>query len=82
MQAVGTVGDPAVLAAVAAGADVLLLSVHVGLFGFRDSLAAPCAGLSLVAEFTATGLLLAGAALIAAARPASPHRASRPAGPR
>lgn len=67
------------MAGTAAG---LLLSVHVGLFGFRDSLAASYAGLSLVTEFTATGLLLAGAALIAAARPASPHRASRPAGAR
>ena len=37
------------MAATAVG---LLLSVHVGLFGFRESMAVPYAGMSLVVEFT------------------------------
>jgi hypothetical protein len=71
------VAGAALMATTAIG---LLLSVHVALFGFRDSLAAPDAGLSLVVEFAATGLLLAGAVLIAAPRAASAGR-SRSRGP-
>lgn len=51
----------------------LLLSAQIGLFGFKDSLAAPYAGLSLVVEFGGAGLLLADAGLILAARPAAPR---------
>ena len=65
----------ALMAGTAAG---LLLSVQVGLFGFKDSLAAPYAGMSLVVEFTAAGLLAAGAVLIAAARPAPARPGTRP----
>ena len=46
----------------------LLLSAQIGLFGFKDSLAAPYAGLSLVVESGGAGLLLAGTGLILAAR--------------
>ena len=53
------------MAGTAAG---LLLSAQIGLFGFKDSLAAPYAGLSLVVEFGGAGLLLAGTGLILAAR--------------
>ena len=49
-------------AATAAG---LLLSVHVGLFGFTESLAVPYATLSLAVEFTAAFVFLAAAALLA-----------------
>src|ERR1700728_4573091 len=51
----------------------LLLSVNVGLFGYKESLAVPYAELSLAVEFTAAFVLLVGAcvlALTAAARPA------------
>ena len=48
----------------AATATGLLLSVHVGLFGFRASMTAPYAGMSL-AEGIAGGILLAAAAVIA-----------------
>ena len=57
----------------------LLLSAQIGLFGFKDSLAAPYAGLSLVVEFAGAGLLLAGAGLILAAR-RSPARGGRRTG--
>ena len=53
------------MAGTAAG---LLLSVQVGLFGFRDSLGAPYAGVSLVVQFGGAGLLLAGAGLTLAGR--------------
>jgi hypothetical protein len=46
----------------------LLLSAQIGLFGFKDSLAAPYAGLSLVVEFGGAGLLLAVTGLILAIR--------------
>jgi hypothetical protein len=49
------------LAATAAG---LLVSVHVGLFGLRESLATPYATLSLQVEFTGAGVLLAAAVLL------------------
>jgi hypothetical protein len=52
------------LAATAAG---LLVSVHVGLLGYRESLAVPYAMLSLQVEFTGAAVLLAGAVLLAAA---------------
>jgi hypothetical protein len=56
----------ATLAASAAG---LLLSAHTGLFGYRESLAVPYAGQSLVIEFTgAAVLLLAGGTTLALAR--------------
>jgi hypothetical protein len=48
----------------------LLLSVHVGLFGFTESLSASYAELSLAVEFTAAFLLLAGAVVLAVTRPA------------
>jgi hypothetical protein len=47
----------------------LLLSVHVGLFGFTESLSVPYAVLSLAVEFTAAFVLLAGTALLALAAP-------------
>jgi hypothetical protein len=53
------------LAATAVG---LLLSVHVGLFGFRESMAAPYAGLSLVVEFTGAVVLAAAATTVLAGR--------------
>ena len=65
-------------AALMAGTAVgLLLSAQIGLFGFKDSLAAPYAGLSLVVEFAGAGLLAAGAVLIATARPSPAHRETR-----
>jgi hypothetical protein len=47
----------------------LLLSVHVGLFGFKDSLAVPYATLSLAVEFTAAFVLLVAACVLAFAQP-------------
>jgi hypothetical protein len=58
------VAGTGLMAGTAAG---LLLSVQVALFGFRDSLGVPYAGVSLV-EFGGAGLLLAGAGLTLAAR--------------
>src|SRR5580693_3551134 len=55
-------------AAMAATAAGLLLSVHVSLFGFRESLAVPYAMSSLVVEF-AGAAVLAAAVLVLAARP-------------
>lgn len=49
----------------------LLLSVHVGLFGFTESLTVPYATLSLAVEFTAAFVLVAATALLAFARPTS-----------
>ena len=59
------VAGAGLLAATAVG---LLLSVHVGLFGFRESLAAPYAGLSLVVEFAGAVLLAVAAAIVLAGR--------------
>lgn len=61
------------LLAAGAGAGVataggLLLTVYVGLFGYRESLAVPYAALSLAVEFTAAFLLLAGAGTLALAK--------------
>lgn len=50
------------MAATAVG---LLLSVHISLFGYRESLAVPYARSSLVIEFTGTGLLLLAAIILA-----------------
>ena len=50
----------------------LLLSVEVGLFGFRDSFAAPDATLSLVVE-SAAAVLLAGAVLVGTRHPRGAH---------
>jgi hypothetical protein len=54
--------------ALAATAVGLLLSVHIGLFGYRESLAVPYAGSSLVVEFTGAAILLAAAAIVLAVR--------------
>lgn len=54
------------MAATAVG---LLLSVHVGLFSFRESMAVPYAGMSLVVEFTGAVLLTAAAAIVLRGRP-------------
>jgi hypothetical protein len=48
----------------------LLLSVHVGLFGFKESLSVPYATLSLAVEFTAAFVLLVAACVLAFAQPA------------
>lgn len=48
----------------------LLLSVNVGLFGFKDSLSVPYATLSLAVEFTAAFVLLVAACVLAFAQPA------------
>ncbi len=50
----------------------LVLSVEVGLFGFKDSLSAPDATLSLVVE-SAAFLVLAAAVLVGARRPGASH---------
>jgi hypothetical protein len=47
----------------------LLLSVHAGLFGFRESMAAPYAGMSLVVEIAGAVLLAGAAAVVLAGRP-------------
>jgi hypothetical protein len=49
----------------------LLLSVHVGLFGYTESLAVPYATLSLAVEFTAAFVLLVGTGLLALASTAT-----------
>jgi hypothetical protein len=56
----------------------LLLSVHVGLFGYTESLSVPYAVLSLAVEFTAAFVLLAGAGLLALAAPARAAGMSAP----
>jgi hypothetical protein len=53
--------------ALAATAVGLLLSVHISLFGYRESLAVPDAKLSLVVEFTGAAVLLVAAAIVLAA---------------
>jgi hypothetical protein len=53
------------MAATAAG---LLLSAGTGLFGFRESLAVPFAGSSLVVEFAGAAVLAAAAIIVLAAR--------------
>ena len=50
----------------------LVLSVEVGLFGFKDSLSAPDATLSLVVE-SAAFLVLVAAVLVGARRPGTGH---------
>jgi hypothetical protein len=45
----------------------LLLTVHVGLFNYHETLAAPYAVLSLWVEFTGAAVLLVGAVLLAVA---------------
>ena len=74
------VAGAGLMAATAVG---LLLSTQISLFGFRDSLGAPYAGVSLVVEFGGAGLLAAGAGLILAARylPARRPREKRHAVP-
>jgi hypothetical protein len=57
----------------------LLLSVNVGLFGFRDSLSAPYATLSLIFEAGAFVVLVGAAVLTVARQRKSAHR--RPAWP-
>jgi hypothetical protein len=72
------------LALIAAGAVAgvatavgLLLTVHIGLFGYTESLSVPYAVLSLAVEFTAAFLLLAGACVLALAeRVRTPGNAS------
>ena len=53
--------------ALAATAVGLLLSVHISLFGYRESLAVPYAESSLVLEFTGAAVLLVAAAIVLAA---------------
>jgi hypothetical protein len=60
------------MAGTAAG---LLLTVYVGLFGYRESLAVPYAGMSLVVELSGAAVLAAAAILLLA--PAAP-RGPRP----
>jgi len=57
----------------------LLLTVNVGLFGFKDSLSVPYATLSLAVEFTAAFVLLVAACVLALARPALVASNSSPA---
>lgn len=54
--------------ALAATAVGLLLSVHTGLFGFRESMAVPYAQSSLVIEFAGAGVLLIASVILVAAR--------------
>jgi hypothetical protein len=51
----------------AATAVGLLLTVHVGLFGYTESLSVPYATLSLAVEFTAAFVLLVATGLLALA---------------
>ena len=46
----------------------LLLSAGIGLFGYRESLAVPYAGTSLVVELAGAAVLAAAAAIVLAAR--------------
>ena len=66
------VAGAGLLAATAVG---LLLSVHVGLFGFRESMAAPYAEMSLVVEIAGAVLLAVAAAFVLAGRPRRRPRA-------
>jgi hypothetical protein len=60
----------------------LIISVNFGLFGWKDTMSAPYAGLALAVEFTAGALLLAASVLMGAAWLAEQksRSASRPAG--
>jgi hypothetical protein len=49
----------------------LVLSAEIGLFGFKDSFAAPYAGMSLVTEIAGAVVRLAAAVLVVAGRPRS-----------
>lgn len=73
LLAAGAVG----LVATAVG---LLLTVYVGLFNYKESLAVPYAMLSLYVEFVGAGVLAVGAGVLALAAPArtpsNPSRAS------
>ena len=53
----------------------LLLSASTGLFGYRESLAVPYAGMSLAVEFAGTAVLVAAAAILLAAH-GNPLRAA------
>jgi hypothetical protein len=46
----------------------LLLSVHIGLFGYRESLAVPYAGTSLAVEFAGAAMLVVAVGVVLAAR--------------
>ena len=61
----------------AASAVALILSAEIGLFGFKDSFAAPYAGMALVSEIAGAAVLVAAAALLLASR-----RGPRPASQR
>jgi hypothetical protein len=65
----------------AATAVGLLLTVHVGLFGYTESLSVPYATLSLAVEFTAAFVLLLATALLALAAPARAEAKPAPAVP-
>lgn len=72
----------AVLAGTAVG---LLLSAHIGLFGYHESLAVPYAESSLVVEFTGAAVLVVAAAIVLVAHvlpPASHRRHEPPHAPR
>jgi hypothetical protein len=58
----------------------LLLSVHISLFGYKESLSVPYAMLSLWVEFAGAAVLLAGAVLLAVA-PRSAQVAGGPGNP-
>jgi hypothetical protein len=47
----------------------LVLSAEIGLFGFKDSFAAPYAGMALVSEIAGAVVLLAAAVVVVAGRP-------------
>ena len=47
----------------------LVLSAEIGLFGFKDSFAAPYAGMALVTEIAGAAVLAAAAVLVVAGRP-------------
>lgn len=64
--------------ALAATAVGLLVTVHVGLFGYRESLALPYTILSLWVEFTGAAVLLVGAALLAVAPSGGARDPARP----
>lgn len=71
----------AVLVGTAVG---LLLSAHIGLFGYRESLAVPYAESSLVVEFTGAAVLVVAAAIVLVAhvlRPAPHGRQGPPSAP-
>lgn len=53
----------------AASAVALVLSAEIGLFGFKDSFAAPYAGMALVAEIAGAAVLVAAAVVLLAGHP-------------